>query len=38
MQICQDVDKALCVYQHRYEDIEKEKTVQSALPKYFERQ
>jgi hypothetical protein len=38
MQICRDVDKAFCVYQHRYEDIKKEETVQSALLKYFEGQ
>lgn len=38
MQICQDLDKALCIYQHMYEDLKKEKTVQSMLLKYFERQ
>jgi hypothetical protein len=38
MQICRDVDKALCVYQLMYEDLKKEKTVQSAVLKYFERQ
>jgi hypothetical protein len=38
MQIRQDVDKALCIYQHMYEDLKKEKTVQSTLLKYFERQ
>jgi hypothetical protein len=37
MQICRDMAKAFCVYQHRYEDIKKEKTAQSVLPKYFER-
>jgi hypothetical protein len=38
MQISRDVDKALCVYQHIYEDLKKEKTFQSTLLKYFERQ
>jgi hypothetical protein len=37
MQIRRDVDKSLCVYQHMYEDLKKEKTVQSTLLKYFER-
>jgi hypothetical protein len=37
MQIHQDVDKALCVYQQVYEDLKKEKTVQSAI-KYFKKQ
>jgi hypothetical protein len=36
MQIRRDMDKALCVYQHMYEDIKKEKTVQSTLRKYSE--
>jgi hypothetical protein len=31
MQIRQDVDKALHVYQYVYEDLKKEKTVQSAI-------
>jgi hypothetical protein len=38
MQIRRDVDKALCVYQHMYEYLKKEKIVQSTLLKYFERQ
>jgi hypothetical protein len=38
MQIRRDVGKALCVYQHIYGDLKKEKTVQSTLLKYFERQ
>jgi hypothetical protein len=38
MQNRRDVDKVLCVYQHMYEDLKKEKTVQSTLLKYFERQ
>jgi hypothetical protein len=33
-----NVDKAFCVYQHMYEDLKKEKTVQSVLLKYFKRQ
>jgi hypothetical protein len=37
MQIRQDVDKALCVYQHVCEDLKKEKTVQSTLLKYIKR-
>jgi hypothetical protein len=37
MQILQAVDKALCVYQHMYEDLKKEKAVGSTLLKYFER-
>jgi hypothetical protein len=38
MQIRQDVGKALCVYQHIYEDSKKKKAVQSTLLKYFKRQ
>jgi hypothetical protein len=38
MQIRRDVDEAFCVYQHMYEDVKKEKTVQSTLLKCFERQ
>jgi hypothetical protein len=38
MQIPRDVNKALCVYRHMYEDLKKEKTVQSMLLKHFERQ
>jgi hypothetical protein len=38
MQIRRDVNKALCIYQNMYEDLKKEKTVQSILLKYFERQ
>jgi hypothetical protein len=30
--------KALFVYQHMYEDLKKQKTVQSTPLKYFERQ
>jgi hypothetical protein len=37
MQIRRDVDNALCVYRHMYEDLMKEKAVQSTLLKYFER-
>jgi hypothetical protein len=37
MQIRRDVDIAHCVYQHTYEDLKKEKTVQSTPLKYFER-
>jgi hypothetical protein len=37
MQIRRDTNKALCVYQYMYEDLKKEKTVQSTLLKYFER-
>jgi hypothetical protein len=35
MLIRRDEDKALCVYQHMYEDLKKEETVQSTLLKYF---
>jgi hypothetical protein len=35
-QILWDVNKAICVYQLMYEDLKKEKTVQSTLLKYFE--
>jgi hypothetical protein len=38
MQIRRDVDNALCVNQRMYEDLQKEKAVQSTLLKYFERQ
>jgi uncharacterized protein YjcR len=38
MQTRRDKVKALCVYQHMYEDLKKEKTVQSTLLKHFERQ
>jgi hypothetical protein len=38
MQIRQHMDKALYVYQHTYEGLKKEETVQSTLLKYFERQ
>jgi hypothetical protein len=31
-----DVDKVLCFYQHMYEDLKKNKTVQSILQKYFD--
>jgi hypothetical protein len=37
MQIRRDVDNALCVYRHMYEDLKKVKAVQSTLLKYFER-
>jgi hypothetical protein len=37
MKIRQDVDKALCMYQHMYEDLKKKKTVQSTLLNYIER-
>jgi hypothetical protein len=36
IQICQDVDKALCIYQHIYEDLKKNSSVYAV--KYFERQ
>jgi hypothetical protein len=38
MQILWGMDKALCIYQHMYENLKKEKTVESILLKYFERQ
>jgi hypothetical protein len=38
MQILWGTDKAFCIYQHMYEDLKKQKTVQSILLKYFERQ
>jgi hypothetical protein len=38
MQIRKDVHKTLCAYQHVCEGLKKEKTIQSALPKRFERQ
>jgi hypothetical protein len=38
MQIRRDVDKALCLYHHMYEDLKKEKKVQSTLLKYLEKQ
>jgi hypothetical protein len=38
MQIRRDENKAFCVYQHMYQDLKKEKTVQSTLLKYFKRQ
>jgi hypothetical protein len=38
VKIRRDVGKALCVYQHMYEDLKKEKTVQSTLLKYLGRQ
>ncbi|XP_043835158.1 tigger transposable element-derived protein 1-like [Dromiciops gliroides] len=38
MQIHQDVDKALCTYQRMYEDLKKEKTIQSTLLKYIKQE
>ncbi|XP_036597382.1 tigger transposable element-derived protein 1-like [Trichosurus vulpecula] len=38
IQIHQDVDKALCTYQRMYEDLKKEKTIQSTLLKYFKQE
>ncbi|XP_007498102.2 tigger transposable element-derived protein 1-like [Monodelphis domestica] len=38
IQIHQDVDKALCTYQRMYEDLKKEKTIESTLPKYFKQE
>jgi hypothetical protein len=37
MQIRRDVNDALCVYRHMYEDLRKEKVVQSTQLKYFEK-
>uniref|UniRef100_A0A5F8GLC9 Tigger transposable element-derived protein 1-like n=1 Tax=Monodelphis domestica TaxID=13616 RepID=A0A5F8GLC9_MONDO len=38
IQIHQDVDKALCTYQRMYEDLKKEKTIESTLLKYFKQE
>jgi hypothetical protein len=38
MEIRRDVDNALCVYKNMYEDLQKEKTVQPTILKYFEIQ